>query len=174
MTENPYARWLKIDFDLCLPVIGRNGLDVILEQVAIRVHQAMGLGPKPSTYLDLEQLQVADYSAFEGVSEEQRQFIAGLHTREPIRPEEMIFFALRSLFQFAWPKPTSDGASSLMGTVSILSGFRRWAYPWGRRNSEPGTSDKMAILGPFCQIILCLTGLRRKTRTVGVAKEKVT
>jgi len=36
----------------------------------------MGLGPKPSTYLDLEQLQIADYSAFEGVSEEQRQFIA--------------------------------------------------------------------------------------------------
>jgi hypothetical protein len=68
----------------------------------------MGLGPKLSTYLDLEQLQVADYSAFEGVSEEQRQFIAELHTREPIRPEEMIFLALRSLFEFGWPKPTSN------------------------------------------------------------------
>jgi len=68
----------------------------------------MGLGPKPSTYLDLEQLQVADYSAFERVSEEQRQFVAELHTREPIRPEEMIFLALRSLFQFGWPKPTSN------------------------------------------------------------------
>ena len=108
MPENPYARWLKIDFDLCRPVLGRDGLNAILEQVIIRVHEAMGLGPKPSTYLDLEQLQVADYSAFEGVSEEQRQFVAELHTREPIRPEEMIFLALRSLFQFGWPKPTSN------------------------------------------------------------------
>jgi len=93
---------------LCRPVLGRDGLNAILEQVIIRVHEAMGLGPKPSTYLDLEQLQVADYGAFEGVSEEQRQFIAELHTREPIRPEEMIFLALRSLFQFGWPKPTSN------------------------------------------------------------------
>jgi hypothetical protein len=108
MPENPYARWLKIDFDLCRPVLGRDGLNAILEQVIIRVHEAMALGPKPSTYLDLEQLQVADYSAFEGVSEEQRQFIAELHTREPIRPEEMIFLALRSLFQCGWPKPTSN------------------------------------------------------------------
>ena len=37
-------------------------------EVIIRVVKAMGLGPKPSTYLDLEQFQVADYSAFEGVS----------------------------------------------------------------------------------------------------------
>jgi len=108
MPENPYARWLKIDFDLCRPVLGRDGLNAILEQVIIRVHEAMGLGPKPSTYLDLEQLQVADYSAFEGVSEEQRQFVAELHTREPIRPEEMILLALRSLFQFGSPQPTSN------------------------------------------------------------------
>jgi hypothetical protein len=108
MPENLYARWLKIDFDLCHPVLGRDGLNAILEQVIIRVHEAMGVGPNPSTYLDLEQFQVANYSAFEGVSEEQRQFIAELHTREPIRPEEMIFLALRSLFQFGWPKPTSN------------------------------------------------------------------
>lgn len=108
MPENRYARWLKIDSDLCHPVLGRDGLNAILEKVVIRVHEVMGLGPKPSTYLDLEQLQVADYSAFEGVSQKQRQFIAELHTREPIRPEEMILLALRSLFQFSWPKPTSN------------------------------------------------------------------
>ena len=60
MPQNPYAQWLKIDFDLCRPVLGRDGLNAILEQVIIRVHEAMGLGPKPSPYLDLEQLQVAD------------------------------------------------------------------------------------------------------------------
>jgi hypothetical protein len=57
MPENPYARWLKIDFDLCLLDVGRDALNAILEQVIIKVHEAMGVDPKPSTYLDLEQLQ---------------------------------------------------------------------------------------------------------------------
>jgi hypothetical protein len=108
MTENRYARWLGTDNDLCLPVINQAHLDAILLQVAVKVYHVLGLGPKPSTSLDLEHLQVADYGAFEGVSYEQQQFIASLHTQEPIRPEEMIFLALRSLFQFAWPKPESE------------------------------------------------------------------
>ena len=29
MAENPYARWLKVDNDLCLPVIDKGGLDAI-------------------------------------------------------------------------------------------------------------------------------------------------
>jgi hypothetical protein len=41
-TENPYARWLKVENDLCLPVITRTGLDAILRQVAIMVYQIMG------------------------------------------------------------------------------------------------------------------------------------
>src|SRR5258708_25085263 len=94
MPENPYARWLKIDFDLCRPVLGRDGLNVILEQVIIRVHEAMGLGPKSSTYLDLEQLQVADYSAFEGVSEEQRQFIADRKSTRLNSSHQIISYAV--------------------------------------------------------------------------------
>jgi hypothetical protein len=108
MTENPYARWLMADFDVCKPVIAGDALTAIREQVAIRVYQTMGTGPQPTLYLDLEQLQVVDYSAFESVSEAQRKYIAGLHATEPIQPEEMIFFALRSLFQFSWPTPTSN------------------------------------------------------------------
>lgn len=73
-----------------------------------RLYEALGEGPKPSVFLDLEHLQVADYGAFEGVSDEQRRFMARLHTQEPIRPEEMIFLGLRSLFQFVWPKPTNE------------------------------------------------------------------
>jgi Zn-dependent protease with chaperone function len=108
VVENRYAHWLKVDNDLCLPVIDKGGLDTILGQVAVRVHQVMGLGPKPSICLDLEHLQVADYAAFAGVGEKQREFITRLHTQEPVRPEEMIFLALRSLYQFTWPKPKSD------------------------------------------------------------------
>jgi hypothetical protein len=108
MIDNRYARWLAVDNDLCLPVIDQAGLNAILEDVSVRVYQALGQGPKPSVALDLEHLQVADYGQFEGVSEEQRQFMTQLHIAEPIRPEEMIFLALRSLFQFSWPKPTSE------------------------------------------------------------------
>jgi hypothetical protein len=108
MTQNPYIRWLSSDFDVCKPVIPGVELTAIHAQVAYRVHQTMGTGPKPALYMDLEQLQVVDYGAFEDVSEAQRKFIGGLHTSEPIRPEEMIFLALRSLFQFSWPLPTSN------------------------------------------------------------------
>jgi hypothetical protein len=108
MTDNAYANWLKIDNDLCLPVIDEVRLDAIFRQVAVKAYQQLGKGPIPSTVLDLEHFQVANYGALEGVSHEQGQFIARLHTNEPIRPEEMIFLALRSLFQFTWPKPASE------------------------------------------------------------------
>jgi hypothetical protein len=108
MTDNPYARWLQTDFDLCKPVVPGDELTAIQGQVILRVDEVMGSGPKPTMYMDLEQLQVVDYVAFEGLSEPQREFIAGLHAAEPIRPEEMIFLALRSLFQYSWPAPTSN------------------------------------------------------------------
>ena len=49
MTENPYARWLKADFDLCLPVVDKDGLNAILGQVGVGVFRTMGLSPKPVT-----------------------------------------------------------------------------------------------------------------------------
>jgi hypothetical protein len=108
MSKNPYIRWLSTDFGLCKPVIAGDALTAIHQQVVLRVYQTMGIGPKPTLYMDLEQLQVVDYGAFEGVSEAQIKFIAGLQVTEPIRPEEMVFLALRSLFQFSWPWPTSN------------------------------------------------------------------
>jgi hypothetical protein len=67
MPENRYARWLETDFDLCRPVLGKDGLNEILGQVAIRVHAMAGLGPNPMTCLDLEQFQIVNYSAFESL-----------------------------------------------------------------------------------------------------------
>jgi hypothetical protein len=54
MTENPYARWLRVDNDLCLPVIDTAGLDAVFRQVQVRLYKTLGQGPKPSAYLDLE------------------------------------------------------------------------------------------------------------------------
>jgi hypothetical protein len=73
--------------------------------------------------LDLEHLQVADYGTFEGVTDEQRQFISKLHAAEPIRPEEMMFLALRSLFQFTWPEPQSEDDIRLLAECLGLCGW---------------------------------------------------
>ncbi|WP_205441333.1 M48 family metalloprotease [Tsuneonella flava] len=88
-------------------MIDQQALYMILAEVHFRVSSTMGDGPKAKTILDMEQLQVADYSSFEGVSEIQRTQIREFHAREPVRPEEMIYLALRSLIQFVWPEPQS-------------------------------------------------------------------
>jgi|SRR6516164_7118149 len=108
MIENHYQRWMGTDNDHCLPVIDPQRLNAILAKTAARVIQGLGQGPFPKVILDLEHLQVANYGSFEGVSNRQRQFMAQFHSREPIRPDEMIFLALRSLFQFTWPEPQSE------------------------------------------------------------------
>jgi len=105
---NPYARWLSDDNSLCEPAVKREKIDEILTQTSLRVLRDLGPGPRPKVFLNLEHLQVADYSQFEGVTPEQRTFIAKLHADEPIQPEEMIFLALRSLFLFVWDPPESD------------------------------------------------------------------
>lgn len=106
---NPYDRWLGDDNHKCLPVLNKQDMDDILAQVAIRVGLVMGKGPPPAvTALDLEQIQVADYAAFDGVSEGQAEAIRKFHTQSPIRPDEMIYLGLRSLFQFTWPEPESE------------------------------------------------------------------
>jgi len=107
--DSPYARWMGTDNDLCKPVIPGSAIEPLLTEVTIRVFQLQGPGPRPKTMLDLEQLQVVDYAAFEQVSGAQKTAMASLLAAEPIRPEEMIFLALKSLFQFAWPEPTSAG-----------------------------------------------------------------
>lgn len=108
MFDNLYSGWLKTDNDLCKPVIPGEEVQAIPREVGLRVFQYEGPGPKPKVVLDLEHLQVVDYAAFEELTDRQKQQITDLHTGSPIRPEEMVFLALKSLFQFVWPQPTSE------------------------------------------------------------------
>ena len=108
MNANLYELWLGQDNNLCFPVIDPKRINAIFEEALVRVAAKLGIGPKPTLILDLEHLQVADYGALGGVSAEQRQNIATLHAAEPIRPEELVFLGLRSLFQANWPPPESD------------------------------------------------------------------
>jgi len=102
---NRYDGWIADDNDLCVPVINSPVIQEILGEVALRVRIGLGTGPEPNSTLDLEQLQVADYSKFGGVSEIQRDHVRKFHREFPIASEEMVLLALRSLFQFTWPMP---------------------------------------------------------------------
>src|SRR5205807_1305933 len=65
-------------------------------------------GPRPQVFLDFEHLQVVNYRAFDRVTDRQREHINRLHSEAPIRPEEMVYLALRSLFEFTWRMPESE------------------------------------------------------------------
>lgn len=107
MAENVYQRWMREENARCLSVVDGKHLEGLMYGSMAYVIEKLGEGPKPTFALDLEHLQVADYGAFEGVSDAQRQFILKLHEADPIRPEEMLFLGLQSLFIVSWPQPES-------------------------------------------------------------------
>jgi hypothetical protein len=107
MPQDNYTRWISEEIDRCLPVMDGDKLNALMYGTYAHVLEAMRPGPKPIVALDMEHLQVADYGAFEGVSEAQRQSIRELHKAEPIRAEEMLFLGLQSLFIVSWPAPES-------------------------------------------------------------------
>lgn len=124
MTQNNYARWIGEDNDRCLPVIDTKKLDVLMYGPYAHLMGTIGPGPKPAIALDMEHLQVADYRTFEGVSEVQRQYIEKLHAAEPIRPEEMLFLGLQSLFIVSWPEPESAADLEFAATYHLI--LNKW------------------------------------------------
>ena len=108
LTNNRYLEAITSDFDLIVPLSDYESIYGAM----YAADQSLGKtleDVKPKTYLQLEQLQVADYSAFPDVPDHQREFIRRLNNAEPIRPEEMAFLALRSMVAFCWPEPRSNG-----------------------------------------------------------------
>lgn len=107
-TDNPYRRFTADEMVLCKPLLTGDEFQAIPLEVHARVFHLMGEGPKARVFIDFEHLQVADYGGLEGLSEDQRKQISDLHVDNPIHPEEMVFLALKSMFQFVWPEPTSE------------------------------------------------------------------
>jgi hypothetical protein len=107
MAENVFQRWMREDNDRCLPVVEGKHLESLMFGTMAYVIEKLGEGPKPTLAFDMEHLQVVDYGAFERVSVAQRRCIQELHAAEPIRPEEMLFLGLQSLFMVSWPRPES-------------------------------------------------------------------
>jgi hypothetical protein len=103
MSENYYDQRLAADYDLCKPIATMDELGRILLTVA----EMVGEGKKPTVSFDLELLQVVDYTAFPDVTEAQRDQIKKLHSSAPVRTDEMVYLALRSMICFDWPPPES-------------------------------------------------------------------
>ena len=103
MSENYYDQRLAADYDLCKPIATMDELGRILLTIA----EMVGEGKKPTVSFDLELLQVVDYTAFPDVTEAQRDQIKKLHSSAPVRTDEMVYLALRSMICFDWPPPES-------------------------------------------------------------------
>jgi hypothetical protein len=104
MAENHYARCLVTDNKLCVPLIPPEEL----RQILASVDAMLVPGARPEVLLDLEHLQAVDYGSFDLVTDEHREFIKRLHAANPIRSDELVYLALRSMIGFSWPPPESE------------------------------------------------------------------
>ncbi|MCD9816576.1 hypothetical protein [Bradyrhizobium japonicum] len=104
MATNFYIQCMSDENNLCSPVIPAE----LLHAVPALVYQRVGEGSVPIVILDLEHLQVCDYTVFARTGEKQRSAINALLQQSPVRADEMVFVALRSMYCFVWPAPKSN------------------------------------------------------------------
>ncbi|MFP8845529.1 hypothetical protein ACLILW_17820 [Shewanella baltica] len=99
--NNIYLQLMGKENDLCMPVMDveyLQGLPMYAAQLA-----GLGEGTKiPKIILDLEQIQVLDYTSISTVSDEQINVINDKLKKIPPAPDELAFLALKSLYTYAW------------------------------------------------------------------------
>ncbi|MEN3795015.1 hypothetical protein ABDZ38_00665 [Aeromonas caviae] len=106
--KNQYDKYMSTDNELCGIALNKDELGKLFFKIEYIVNSLLGEGPKPTICFDLEHLQISDYATFPPNTDEQQQAIRDLQRTEPIRPDEMIYLALRSMITFSWSKPESE------------------------------------------------------------------
>lgn len=106
--SNRYTPFFASDNDLCSLVLPKERIDAILLETRLRAAQMEGEGDFPKVFFDLEHLQVADYTNFPLLQPEQQEAIRKVQKKDPVRTDDMIYLALRSLICFQWDKPESE------------------------------------------------------------------
>ena len=106
--HNRYAQYLVSDNALCVPVLNQEQIATLLARTQQIAEAMEGEGTKPKVSLDLEHLQVADYTAFPPITHQQQDAIRRLQETQPIRSDEMAYLALRSLIELFWDTPQSE------------------------------------------------------------------
>lgn len=116
MTQNPenlYFEWMRSDNHLCVPVLSGEQMQSIEFTVARLTidrlsDELLKAYPPPRYSLDLEHIQIADYFAFPGVTDEQKIEMARLYAEHPIPSEELYYISLKSLFGQTFQFPKSE------------------------------------------------------------------
>ena len=121
--DNIYIRLMGEENDLCSPV-----MDVeLLQGLPMYAAHLTGLGEGtkiPKIILDLEQIQVLDYTSISTVSDDQIIVILDKLKRIPPSPDELAFLALKSLYTYtyAWCEvETQEELESAIETEQALN-----------------------------------------------------
>lgn len=127
--DNRYDMWVTDDLALSKPLLVGEELRNIAAEVRFHAIRLEGDGPKPKVLIDFEHLQGVDYAAFAGLTDWQCRQIRDLQLGDPIRAEEMVFLALKSMLQFVWPKPNGppDARFAAANHVALTSVLARRA-----------------------------------------------
>ncbi|MCW0022772.1 M48 family metalloprotease [Burkholderia pseudomallei] len=106
--NNIYSPHFVSDNALCVPVLPQEQLFAILLRTQQIAESIVGEGMKPKVSFDMEHLQVADYTAFPPITQQQKDAIRRLQSAQPVRGDELAYLALRSLFGLFWDQPQSE------------------------------------------------------------------
>jgi hypothetical protein len=142
MTENFYARCMGTENDLCVPI----ATPAVMNNIPRLAQAIVKEGKRPTLTIDLEHLQVCDYTRFELTSELQRATIQKLRQDTPIRADEMAFLAFRSMFTFVWPEPES--ADDVIRAATFERGLNDILTSAGLDYSTGGLHSKVGLAPP--------------------------
>ena len=154
-----YRDQMATDFGLCHPLVPELAIRATVAKAGdIVARQRGSSGPPPAVMLDLEQFQMVDYAAFDGVNDEQRSMLLTLHGNGPIRSDEMIYLALRSLVEpvFAPPASVSDLQWATAFELELNIGLRHLADKLSSRFNDAqallpywGRRSYLSVMGDF-------------------------
>jgi hypothetical protein len=99
--KNIYSQLMGEENALCVPLIEPD----LLQGLPLYAANLAGLDEEskfPTIVLDLEQIQILDYTSVSNVSERQKTIINAKLKKIPSAPDELAFLALKSLYTYVW------------------------------------------------------------------------
>lgn len=130
---------MAADLRLCRPLVSGSAIEATVAHAGdILASRGQGNGARPVVAVDLEQFQVVDYAAFEDVNDDQRSKLLALHGNGPIRSDEMIYLALRSLIEpvFEPPQSVEELRWAMDFEHELNVGLQHWANKLSSRFSD--------------------------------------
>lgn len=99
--KNKYLEYMETDNLLCKAIMNGKRIELIAFQ-AMHIAGLTNEGLVPKVLLDLEQIQVLDYTQLPEMEQEQIDYINSKLRISPFSPDNLAFLALRSLYCYSW------------------------------------------------------------------------